>query len=96
MKTLGYVNQFNIGIPRVQKELVNNGNGLPQFGIDKQTVFEVFVNRSQKYGIAPPALDSAVLPSSTTSRQAFDQIFTQQIRPKFKLNAMADKIQESC
>ena len=35
---MGYVNKFNRGIARVQKELVENGNGRAAFTVDKVTV----------------------------------------------------------
>jgi hypothetical protein len=37
---------FNRGIARVQKELVNNGNGRAVFAVDKITVFAVNVTNS--------------------------------------------------
>lgn len=46
LKLFGYVNKFNRGISRVQKELVENGNGEAVFSVDKVTVFEVLVKES--------------------------------------------------
>lgn len=43
LKVYGYVNKFNRGIAKVQKELSINGNGLAVFSLDKETVFEVKV-----------------------------------------------------
>ena len=43
LKVLGFVNKFNRGIDRVQRELQNNGNGLAQFTVNDITVFSVNV-----------------------------------------------------
>lgn len=43
MKILGYVNMFNHGIAKVQRELATNGNGKAVFTIDRITVFEAKV-----------------------------------------------------
>ena len=47
LRVLGYVNKFNRGIARVQKELVENGNGKAIFTIDKVTVFSVNVTNAK-------------------------------------------------
>lgn len=47
LKVMGYVNKFNRGIARVQKELVENGNGEARFTVDKVTVFSVNVSNSK-------------------------------------------------
>lgn len=44
LKVLGFVNKFNRGIDRVQRELRNNGNGLAKFKVDDITVFAVNVS----------------------------------------------------
>ena len=44
---MGYVNKFNRGIARVQKELVENGNGKAAFTVDKVTVFSVNVTNAK-------------------------------------------------
>jgi ATP-dependent DNA helicase RecG len=49
MKTLDYVNKFNRGISRVQKELLDNGNLEATFNISKMTVFGVSVNEKFDY-----------------------------------------------
>ena len=41
MKVLGYVNRFNRGIIRVQKELEENGNGKAIFNLNLLTAFSV-------------------------------------------------------
>jgi len=41
MKVLGYVNRYNRGIIRVQKELEENGNGKAQFDLNLVTAFKV-------------------------------------------------------
>jgi len=43
LKVLGFVNKFNRGIDRVQRELQNNGNGAARFTVDDITVFSVNV-----------------------------------------------------
>ena len=43
MKLLGYVNRYNRGIARVQKELRENGNGDATFSVANITVFGVNV-----------------------------------------------------
>ena len=47
LKVMGYVNKFNRGIARVQKELVENGNGKAHFTVDKVTVFSVNVTNAK-------------------------------------------------
>ena len=49
MKVLGYVNRFSRGIYRVQKELVENGNGEALFDFSLVTTFKVIENVSQRY-----------------------------------------------
>lgn len=49
MKILGYVNRFSRGIYRVQKELVENGNGEAIFDFDLITAFRATENVSQRY-----------------------------------------------
>lgn len=46
LKVLGYVNRFNRGIARVQKELIQNGNGAANFSVNNITVFSVSVPRA--------------------------------------------------
>ena len=47
LRVMGYVNKFNRGIARVQKELVENGNGKAAFTVDKVTVFSVNVTNAK-------------------------------------------------
>jgi len=49
IKILGYVNRFSRGIYRVQKELVENGNGEAKFDFSLITAFRVIENVSIKY-----------------------------------------------
>lgn len=49
MKILGYVNRFSRGIYRVQKELVENGNGEAIFDFDLITAFRAIENVSKRY-----------------------------------------------
>lgn len=49
MKVLGYVNRFSRGVYRVQKELVENGNGKAIFDFSLVTVFRVIEKVSKKY-----------------------------------------------
>ncbi len=46
MKQLGYVNRYNRGIARVQKELRENGNGAAKFSVANITVFGVKVSNA--------------------------------------------------
>ena len=47
LRVMGYVNKFNRGIARVQKELLDNGNGIAQFNVDMITVFSVGVTNAK-------------------------------------------------
>ena len=47
MKILGYVNMFNHGIAKVQRELATNGNGKAVFTVDRITVFEAKVKETE-------------------------------------------------
>ena len=47
LRVMGYVNKFNRGIARVQKELNENGNGEAVFTVDKVTVFSVNVTNAK-------------------------------------------------
>lgn len=49
MKILGYVNRFSRGVYRVQKELVENGNGEASFDFSLITAFRVLEKVSGKY-----------------------------------------------
>ncbi len=49
MKVLGYVNKFSRGVNRVQKELIENGNGEATFDFSLVTAFRVIENVSSKY-----------------------------------------------
>ena len=49
MKVLGYVNRFSRGVYRVQKELVENGNGEATFDFSLITAFRVVEKVSEKY-----------------------------------------------
>jgi ATP-dependent DNA helicase RecG len=49
MKILGYVNRFSRGVYRVQKELVENGNGEATFDFSLITAFRVVEKVSGKY-----------------------------------------------
>lgn len=52
LKVLGYVNKFNRGIARVQKELTENGNGRANFTVDDITVFAVNVTNSKGHNVS--------------------------------------------
>lgn len=43
MKILGYVNRFNYGVRRARKELIDNGNGSPDFDLSITTKFKVTI-----------------------------------------------------
>jgi ATP-dependent DNA helicase RecG len=49
MRVLGYVNRFSRGVYRVQKELMENGNGKAVFDFSLVTAFKVIENISEKY-----------------------------------------------
>lgn len=49
MKVLGYVNRFSRGVYRVQKELIENGNGKAEFDFSFVTAFKVVENVSQQF-----------------------------------------------
>ncbi|WP_373734798.1 ATP-binding protein, partial [Bacteroides heparinolyticus] len=49
MKVLGYVNRFSRGVYRVQKELVENGNGEAVFDFSLITAFRVVEKVTDKY-----------------------------------------------
>ena len=49
MKVLGYVNRFSRGVYRVQKELMENGNGEASFDFSLITAFRVVEKVSEKY-----------------------------------------------
>ena len=49
MKVSGYVNRFSRGVYRVQKELVENGNGKAVFDFSLVTAFRVIEKVSEKY-----------------------------------------------
>ena len=59
MQILGYVNMLNHGIPEVQRELEENGNGKAVFTIDRITVFEAKLIESGKWR---SAVDTENLP----------------------------------
>lgn len=52
LRVMGYVNKFNRGIARVQKELVDNGNGKAIFTVDKITVFAVNVTNAKANNVS--------------------------------------------
>ena len=52
LRVMGYVNKFNRGIARVQKELVENGNGKAVFTVDKVTVFSVNVTNAKAVSVS--------------------------------------------
>ena len=59
MQILGYVNMLNHGIPEVQRELEENGNGKAVFTIDRITVFEAKLMESGKWRSAVAQNSSA-------------------------------------
>lgn len=48
MKGLGYVNRFSRGVYRVQKELVENGNGKAEFDFSLITAFRIIEKVTEK------------------------------------------------
>ena len=59
LKILGYVNKFNRGIARVQKELLDNGNGVANFDVDKLTVFSVVVANAKDVNVSSNISENA-------------------------------------
>jgi ATP-dependent DNA helicase RecG len=49
MKVLGYVNKFNYGVKRAKAELIQNGNGEPDFDLSLTTKFKVTVPINQEW-----------------------------------------------
>ena len=49
MKVLGYVNRFNYGVKRAKEELINNGNGEPDFDLTLTTKFKVTIPINQQW-----------------------------------------------
>lgn len=49
MKILGYVNRFNYGVKRAKEELMQNGNGEPNFDFSLRTKFKVTVPINQRW-----------------------------------------------
>jgi ATP-dependent DNA helicase RecG len=49
MKILGYVNRFNYGIKRAKNELLQNGNGEPDFDLSLTTKFKVSIPINQQW-----------------------------------------------
>lgn len=49
MKIMGYVNRFNYGVKRAIDELVNNGNGKPEFDLTLGTKFKVSIPINQQW-----------------------------------------------
>lgn len=48
VRVLGFANRFSRGVARVEKELVENGNGEPKFDLTLKTAFAVTEFRSQR------------------------------------------------
>jgi ATP-dependent DNA helicase RecG len=51
IKIMGYVNKFNRGIPKVKKDLAENGNPPPYFDLNRETEFRVTVLAQKSGGI---------------------------------------------
>lgn len=49
MKNLGFVNRFNFGVNRAEAELIQNGNGKPNFDISLVTKFKVSIPINTKW-----------------------------------------------
>ncbi len=68
MKILGYVNRFSRGVYRVQKELVENGNGEAAFDFSLITAFKVVESVSKRYFEAGFGADESGLPQETPKK----------------------------
>ena len=66
IKILGYVNRFSRGIYRVQKELVENGNGEASFDFSLITAFRAVEKISEKYFEAGFGAETTQESSNTT------------------------------
>ena len=55
LRVMGFVNKFNRGIARVQKELIDNGNGKAVFTVDRITVFAVNVINAKVLNVSNSA-----------------------------------------
>lgn len=91
MKSLGYVNRYNRGIVRVQKELSENGNLQARFSVNNITVFGVNVNdatytedpqlridfTNQATNQADSALGQIVSSYSQATLAEYDTLYTQ-------------------
>ena len=67
LRVMGYVNKFNRGVARVQKELVENGNGRATFTVDKVTVFSVNVTNAKADSINAGLIEAEELVFSDKS-----------------------------
>ena len=61
LRVMGYVNKFNSGVARVQKELLENGNGRAEFTVDMVTVFSVNVTNAKADNVNAVGNDSDLL-----------------------------------
>jgi ATP-dependent DNA helicase RecG len=78
MKVLGYVNRYNRGIVRVQKELAENGNGKAIFDLTLVTAFKVVEPISARVNIKSIVLSKkqeSILKYCSTAKSS-DEIFT--------------------
>jgi ATP-dependent DNA helicase RecG len=49
LKVLGFVNRFNYGVKRAIQELIQNGNGEPEFDLSLETKFKVSVRVRERW-----------------------------------------------
>jgi ATP-dependent DNA helicase RecG len=95
IKVLGYVNRFSRGIYRVQKELVENGNGEASFDFSLITAFRVIENVSKKYFELGFGIETAdenvqettqILPDNTTQKNTTQKNTTQKTTENYPEN----------
>jgi len=77
MKVLGFVNKYNRGIAKVNRELDKNGNPPAQFDVNKKTEFRVTIIAHQKSGTIKSesgTISGTIKPKSGTIKSESGQI----------------------
>ncbi|NDW12533.1 winged helix-turn-helix transcriptional regulator [Bacteroides sp. 214] len=92
MKILGYVNRFSRGIYRVQKELIENGNGEAIFDFDLITAFRATENVSQRYFEEGFGADTQENGQETPKKQPENNQKTTRKQPENNQKTIKDKI----
>lgn len=95
MKVLGYVNRFSRGVYRVQKELVENGNGKAVFDFSLVTAFRVIENVSEKYIVEGFGVGTTQETTQETYNATQEKPNKSQIKAKEKPKKSQIKIDEA-